>query len=195
MKVIVENENKLIIKEGSMFMPIIALIFLIIGAIGSISSLIAGIYDAMLLIMAIFFVSGLLGVLLIDKTEIILDKSSNKMTVFYKKLIGTKSNQYDFSEIKEISINEGINRIHSHNNRPSQQIVFYFCINLNSGKIIRFVVYKRSSGMLGMVLGPNSKAVQDAETIAGFLNVPFKMYKTPDVGDMLKNVFSSNTTA
>lgn len=192
MKIVHETPTALVLKQKNYLGIFVGIIFFIVGTYLLISQ---GLKDSKLLLIAIIFIFvSLLVVVLTKFITLTIDKSSGKITLTSKGLVGQKSQDIALDQIQEIAIEESITQVTGNSgsrNQPSYNLVFY----LKDGQGIPIHIDSPTSFSvggfpIGDYLGRN-KIIELGNKIASFIGVPFKDSRPPTVTDVISGVVNT----
>ncbi len=171
MKIIQENSGLMVIKENYIIAIFLGALFAIVGFLIVFSPQIFK-EQPPLWFGLVFILIGLLAVLLCPFITISIDKSIGKITFLWKRLIGTKKEEYNLDQVKEITF-----QAHYTTNRKGRgyRLEYDLLFILKNEKEVVFKNKSKKDKIVG-------------EKIAQFLNVPFQERRPPTASETLSTI-------
>jgi len=182
MKITQENPNMLILENKNLLAIFIGVLFVVFGIISFFLSFKQNIFVALF-----FILFGGLAIFFWKAIKIVFDKTQGQIFISTKGIFGAKEENYNFSDIKEVSFREWeeyevVRDEHSY--RPQRMIEYNLSLITNDGKEIVISSGGKGGGGGISVFGsffagrrPKTKEEEIAEKIASFLNVPLNKHE------------------
>jgi hypothetical protein len=180
MKITQENPNMLILENKNLLAIFIGVLFVVFGIISFFLSFKQNIFVALF-----FILFGGLAIFFWKAIKIVFDKTQGQIFISTKGIFGAKEENYNFSDIKEVSFREWeeyeiVKDEHSY--QPRRMVQHNLSLITNDDKEIVI----SSGGKSGSIFifgkffagqRPKTKEEEIAEKIASFLNVPLNKHE------------------
>jgi hypothetical protein len=181
MKIISQTADELLLKESrakEITLGVLLLLFFLAIEIGENSIPGSLSYGTGMLIPILFFVAGILVFLFSSFIRVDLNKTTGQIIYQEKRLIGTKTQQYNISDVLRIETRRRL-QWHRRNQELKTQSVLIFKDGAElplDHEIGSSFILRSSSGLL---MGAPGTETKTATTVASFLGVPFQEIAPP----------------
>lgn len=177
MKIVKEEQNLMVIKNGNIIAFLICVIFVLVGTLIILKPHFFADQPPVWLGLVMTLAGGF-GALVVKATTITLDKMSGKMLVAERSLISRNTREYGFDQIVKIELQKD-----QHISRKGSSASYKLVFVLNNREQISFSL--SSVGAMGMEMIPGkNKGVR----IAKFLNVPFEERRPLTVNEAMSAI-------
>lgn len=171
MKIISQQQDKMVLQERLLWVRVIGVVFALLG-LDRLTSILPFIDTSALPVWfgAIFLVSGIIVLIFVESTTITLDKAIGRMVILKKSLVRKREEVRPLAGIQKVEMVERLER--SHDKRGSS-LKSYFDIELVHADGSKFPL-KATTTMNGFGASAyRGRRKRLAENIATFLGVPF----------------------
>lgn len=187
MKIVHATPSVLVLKQHSYISMAVGLFFFVTGLY-----LIFSQRESKTLFLAVILIMcGLLPVILFKFITIVINKTASTISITGVGLLGKKTQTINFSQVKEVSIEEYITA-NTTNSGPRNQLNFNLVIYLNDGQGVPIAMDSPSvisiSGIPIGGFGPRNSVMDMGNKIASFIGVPFVDRRPPTVNDVVSNI-------
>ena len=185
MKITRQSTSTMILKQGALGNKLFGIFFSFIGIFAIFISNQNKI--AAILIGLIFVIAGLAVTFLSKSVIISLNKNTNIVDIIFSSLLGKKSQQLSFNQIKEVAIEAYLKGSGSLPRKDTGHNLVFYTVE---GDNVLIPMGSNSTGLIvmghRMLTGSNKKVVEMGSAIAKFTNTPFIYREPPSARELLR---------
>jgi hypothetical protein len=187
MKITIETQSLMVIKEGRIFVYVLSAVFTAAGLVviffPSFFTNNPPLWSGIVAVLA-----GILVVFLNKSINVKLDKSVDKFSMLKKSLIGKHSEEYSLSQIKEVEIRQMYYQGARTRNSREGESGYYYELSIIMNNNQRILLNPGARNIQRGISFSRPKEQVIGEKIANFLGVPFQERRPPTVGEVFSEI-------